>query len=144
MASKREQVLGAVLAMLVAAVPYAKVRRNVKKPTSIDPGGTVILYDGDPGEPEVTMSPLAYTYDHQVFVDVAAYPTATSDSGEVLDNLLAAIGKAIEADRTLGGVCEWTEPKAPAPQDAEVQGAEPVRWAELTVVCTYTTTNPLA
>lgn len=144
MASRREQVVDALFQMLKAALPNAKVRRNVKKPTSVDPGGTVIVYDGDPGEPEVTMSPLAYTYDHQVFVDVAAYPTATDDASGLLDRLLGDIGAAIRADRTLGGVCEFLEAKAPAPADAEVTGAEPVRWAELTLVCTYTTNDPLA
>lgn len=145
MASKREQVLEAVRALVQAALPQADVSRNKARPTRIGPGGAVIVRDGDPGEPTgVYLSPLTYTYAHQVPLDVAAYGTTSQTSAQALDALLMAIGAAVEADRTLGGLCEWVEPMAPAPEDAEVQGGESFRWAEVVVVCTYDVKNPLA
>jgi hypothetical protein len=56
--SKREQVLDAIVALITAAVPEAKVERNLAKPERIPSSGLVIIRNGDPGEPEITPSPL--------------------------------------------------------------------------------------
>jgi len=58
--SKREQVIEAIVALVDAALPAAKVERNAAKPERIPPGGLVIVRDSDPGEPEVILSPLTY------------------------------------------------------------------------------------
>lgn len=144
MASKREQVLDGVLGMAVAALPYANVGRNMTKPERPEPGGMVNIGDGDPGDPEVLLSPLSYTYSHRVRLDVAAYEGATKSREQVLDEMFQALSAAIEADRTLGGLCEWIEPVAPSPDDAETSGTELVRWAEFELICVYTTSSPLA
>ena len=60
------------------------------------------------------------------------------------DDLIAAIGAALEADRTLGGLCDWVEPEAPASVDLPVEGAAALKAAVITVVLHYTTTGPLA
>ena len=60
------------------------------------------------------------------------------------DNLIAAIGAALEADRTLGGLCDWVEPEAPASVDLPIEGAAALKAAVITVVLHYTTTGPLA
>jgi len=143
MPSHREQVLEAAKALVAAALPFADVSRNGNKPQRIGAGGTVVLHDGDPGEPEVTLSPLRYTYEHPVELDVAAYETASKTREQVLDEMFTAIGAAVELDRTLGGLCEWVEASAPAPEDIEAPGVEPVRWAQLNLTCVYTTSNPL-
>lgn len=57
--------------------------------------------------------------------------------------MLRAIGAAIAADRTLGGLCDWIEAEAPATDDAEALGAMPVRFALLTIVAAYATADPL-
>ena len=56
----------------------------------------------------------------------------------------AAIGTALEADRTLGGLCDWVEPEAPASVDLPIEGAVALKAAVITVVLHYTTTGPLA
>lgn len=142
MASVREQVLQAVFDMVGAARPNAKLLRNAKKPTSIDPGGTIIVHDGEPGEPDVTLSPLTYTYSHQVHIDVAAYESATKAREQVLDEILADLGAAVEADRSLGGLCQWVEFAAPAADDYG-DGTEPFRFVQLALTCIYDTSNPL-
>ena len=53
-------------------------------------------------------------------------------------------GAALEADRTLGGLCDWAEPEAPASVDLPVEGAAALKAAVITVVLHYTTTGPLA
>lgn len=49
-----------------------------------------------------------------------------------------------QADRTLGGQCDWVEPEAPASVDLPVEGTAAVKAAVITVVLHFTTTGPLA
>lgn len=50
----------------------------------------------------------------------------------------------LEADRTLGGLCDWIEPEVPDSVDLPVEGAAALKAAVITVVLHYTTTGPLA
>jgi hypothetical protein len=141
--SKREQVIAAIVALVAAALPAAKVERNAAKPERIPPGGLVIVRDGDPGEPEMLLSPLTYLYAHRVPIEIAARESATESREQVLDAMLAAIGAAVAADRTLGGLCEFIETEAPATADVEAAGAQAVRWADAAIVASYGTHDPL-
>ena len=76
MPSKRETVLGAVKALVAAALPGAEVKRNLAKPERIPPGGLVVIRDGDPGEPDVTLSPVFYLYTHRIPVEIAAFESS--------------------------------------------------------------------
>ena len=62
----------------------------------------------------------------------------------VAAGLIIAIGAAIEADRTLGGLCDWVEPEPPASVDLPIDGAAALKAAVITVVLHYTSTGPLA
>lgn len=143
MTSKREQVLDAVKALVAAALPDADVKRNLAKPERIAPGGLVIVRDGDPGEPEVMLSPLTYVYTHRVPIEIAAYETSSQPREQVLDAMLGAIGAAVVADRTLGGLCDFIEAEAPSTDDVETTGARVGRWADAAIVAVYGTTDPL-
>lgn len=143
MTSKREQVLDAVQALVVAALPNADVKRNLAKAERIPPGGLVIVRDGEPGDPEVMLSPLTYVYTHRIPVEVAAYETSSQQREQVLDEMLGAIGAAVSADRTLGGLCDFIEAEAPATDDVETAGARAGRWADAAVIAVYGTTDPL-
>jgi hypothetical protein len=143
MASKRETVLAAVKALVAAALPAAEVKRNLAKTQRIPPGGLVVIRDGDPGEPEMVLSPLTYLYSHRIPLELATYESATLTREQVLDVMTAAIGAAIGANRTLGGLCDWIEAEAPVTDDIEVLGALPARFADLTILAVYATTDPL-
>jgi hypothetical protein len=141
--SKREQVLDAVRALVAGALPSAVVKRNLAKPERIPAGGLVIVRDGEPGEPDNTLSPLTYIYAHRVVLEVAANGRPGFTREQALDQMLGAIGSAVVANRTLGGLCEFLEAQAPAAQDVETEGAEPSRWAEVGLIATYSTPDPL-
>jgi hypothetical protein len=143
MTSKREQVLDAVKALVAAALPNADVKRNLTKAERIPPGGLVIVRDGEPGEPEVMLSPLTYVYTHRIPIEVAAYEAASKPREKVLDEMLGAIGAAVAADRILGGRCDFIEAEAPATDDVETAGARAGRWADAAIVAVYGTTDPL-
>ena len=116
--------------------------RDEVLPERIPAAGLIILRDGQPGEPEVTLSPLRYHYQHRAELEVVVQ--AGTGRATAFDSLITAIGTALEADRTLGGLCDWVEPEAPASVDLPVEGAASLKAAVITVVLHYTTTGPLA
>ena len=116
--------------------------RDEVLPERIPPAGLIILRDGQPGEPEVTLSPLRYHYQHRAELEVVVQ--TPNGRASAFDNLIVAIGTALEADRTLGGLCDWVEAEAPASVDLPVEGAVSLKAAVITVLLHYTTTGPLA
>ncbi|GHC34878.1 hypothetical protein GCM10007291_40100 [Gemmobacter nanjingensis] len=140
MSSSRETILAALHARLqpIAALTL----RDEVLPERIPAAGLIILRDGQPGEPEVTLSPLRYHYQHRAELEV--FVQAGTGRASAFDDLITAIGAALEADRTLGGVCDWVEPEAPTSVDLPVEGAAALKAAVVTVVLNYITTGPLA
>lgn len=143
MPSKRETVLGAVKALVAAALPGADVKRNLAKPERIPPGGLIVIRDGDPGEPDVTLSPVSYLYTHRIPVEIASFESVTLTREQVLDEMLAAIGAAIIANRRLGGLVDWIEAEAPNSEDIETTGSQAGRFADVVIVAIYATADPL-
>ncbi len=68
MPSIRETILAALHARLQTIA--APVLRGDVLPERIPPSGLIILRDGKPGEPEVTLSPLTYFYEHRAELEV--------------------------------------------------------------------------
>ncbi len=139
MPTPRETILAALHTLLQTLA--ATALRDEVLPERIPPSGLIILRDGQPGEPEVTLSPLRYHYQHRAELEVVVQ--ATSGRAAAFDSLIAAIGTALAADRTLGGLCDWVEAEAPAAVDLPVQGASALKAAVITVVLHYTTTGSL-
>jgi len=142
MPTTRETILQALLAAL-QTIPGATVLRGAILPERIPPGGLLILRDGDPGTPEVTLSPLQYHYDHRAEVEVIVQGKTPAVRDAAFDALLAALATAITADRTFGGLCDWAEAEAPKPVDLPVEGAEALKAAIVPINLTYTTADPL-
>lgn len=141
MARHSETVIVAILDMVRDALPDTKVERDSPWPARPEAAGEIILRDGDPGEPEMTLSPLAYTYNHAIRLEVFG-PTGT-DRYALLDAMLTPLGAAVEANRTLGGLTDWLEPSSGEPDDVVVDNGQPVRAVMIDVVATYTTHSPL-
>ncbi|WRH64351.1 MAG: acyl-CoA transferase [Fuscovulum sp.] len=140
MPTTRKTVLTALHARLQPLA--ALTLRDEVLPERIPVAGLIILRDGQPGEPEVTLSPLRYHYQHRAELEIIVQ--AGTGRASAFDDLIAAIGAALEADRTLGGLCDWVEPEAPASVDLPVEGAAALTAAVIMVVLHYTTTGPLA
>ncbi|WP_099827982.1 acyl-CoA transferase [Oceaniglobus indicus] len=139
MPSPRETILAALHARL--SVLHATALRGEVLPERIPADGLLILRDGEPGEPEVTLSPLRYHYEHRAEIEAVVQST---DRDAAFDTLIASIGAAITADRTLGGLCDWAEAEAPQPVDLPVEGAAALKAAVIPVVLHYSTADPLA
>lgn len=140
MPTTRETILSA-LHTLLQALP-ANVLRGEVLPERVPAAGLLILRDGDPGEPEVTLSPLAYHYQHRA--EIEAVVQAASDRDAAFDGLVANVGTALAVDRTLGGLCDWVEAEAPRPIDLAVDGAAALKAAIIPVVLHYASADPLS
>lgn len=138
MPTLREIVLTALHARLLA-LPATALRGDVL-PERVPPDGLLILRDGEPGEPEVTLSPVAYHYQHRAEVEAVVQG---ADRDAAVDALCASIGTVIAADRTLGALCDWIEAEATRPVDLPVEGAASLKVAIIPVILHYTTADPL-
>lgn len=140
----QRDVLLAVKALVVAALPAADVRgfdEDTSRPETIGAGGTVIGHPGDPGDPEVDLSPPAYNYRHRIYLEVAA---AGAVGGAPLDTMIAAIGVGIAADRTLGGLCQYLEAMAADRNDRTTARVVTTNWAVVPIIAEYMISDPLA
>ena len=138
MPTPRETILTA-LHTLLSALPATALRGDVM-PERVPAAGLLILRDGEPGEPEVTLSPLRYHYQHRAEIE-AVVQGAARDAA--FDTLCASISATIAADRTLGGLCDWVEAEAPRPVDLAVEGAATLKAAVIPVILHYSTADPL-
>ena len=143
MSSKREQVLEAVKALVVAALPNATIERNQPKPDESAPGGAVNILDGTLELLGVDLSPVSYNYDHAIGIETVGYPSADMTNEEVLDAMMFAIGEAVDANRGLGGLVDYLRVEAPDTNNADLFGAPTLRFGEFSIVATYATPNPL-
>jgi hypothetical protein len=138
MPTPRETILAALFTRLSAL--SATVLRGEVLPERVPPAGLLILRDGEPGDPEVTLSPLRYHYQHRAEIEAVVQGAARDAT---FDTLCACIGAAIAADRTLGGLCDWVEAEAPRPVDVPVEGAASLKAAVIPVILHYSTADPL-
>jgi hypothetical protein len=137
--TKRETILSALHALL-ATLP-ATVLRGEVLPERVPAAGLLVLRDGEPGEPEVTLSPLAYHYQHRAEIEAVVQG---ADRDAAFDTLVAGVGSALATDRTLGGLCDWVEAEAPRPIDLAVDGAATLKAAVIPVVLHYASDDPLS
>lgn len=139
MPTTRETILSALHTRL-SSLP-ATVLRGEVLPERIPHAGLLILRDGEPGEPEVTLSPLTYHFQHRAEIEAVVQGV---DRDLAFDTLCASIAAVMSGDQTLGGLCDWVEAEAPEPIDLPVEGAVSLKAAVIPVVLHYSSADPLA
>ena len=138
--TKREEVLAALYARLQLISGSLEQRSSVL-PERVPPEGMVNLRDGDPGDPDVTLSPRRYHFEHMAEIEVIVH--VQNDRAVAFDMLVEAIGLVLGTDQTLGGLCDWIEPEAPAPVDLPVARGIAYKEAVIPDALHYTATGPL-
>jgi hypothetical protein len=121
----------------------ATVKRNETLPQAVPAAGLVILRDGEPGEPDITLNPIHFYYNHRAEIE-AFVPQPPSGGEARLDMLLGEIGTALAADRSLGGLAEKLTWSAPETSVLAIEGAAPILTARVIVTIEYLTSDPLA
>ncbi|NCU21676.1 acyl-CoA transferase, partial [Candidatus Falkowbacteria bacterium] len=86
MPTTRETILTA-LADLLRTIPHVPVLRGEVLPERIPPAGMIILRDGTPGEPGVTLSPLTYHFQHRAELEMIVQ--SATDRDALFDALVA-------------------------------------------------------
>ncbi len=113
MASARETALAALFARL-QTVAGPTVARNAALPLDVPAGGLVVLRDGDPGEPDVSLNPRTSYYTHRAEVEIITADPAAGTAEAALDDVVSGVIAALASDRSLGGSVEylsWREPE---------------------------------
>lgn len=133
----------AALFTLAEAAFAGTAQRNGATSVTVPAGGLLIQRDGEPGEPEILLSPLSYHFDHQVEWEILFQKAGGAE--DAADAQITALGTAIAADRTLGGLCDWVEAMRTRAYDVPIDDdrALPVRVDIVTVTLSYGTANPL-
>lgn len=143
MPSQREAILSALFEALRTNLT-ASVRRNEALPEKVPSAGLVILRDGEPGEPEILLSPVSYIWRHRAPLDVVVGGATQAERDAALDTLLIAIGSVLDAHSTLGGLVDYLEIGAPSLEIVPIEGAAPIKGAVVPVILHYETSSPLS
>ena len=142
--SQREQAIGALFAVLGQLSLGANVKRNAALPERVSDHAMAILRDGEMGEPEVSLSPLTYHWQHQVAIELfVADPDAAARDAR-MDGLLTDLATLIEADRTLSGAVEYAEIGPPKFDELAPDGTSGIKACLLPVVLHYSSAGPLS
>ena len=141
--SQRENAIGALFAVLGQLSLGTMVKRNAALPERIADHAMAILRDGEMGEPEVSLSPLTYHWQHQVAIELFVADPDTSTRDSRMDGLLTELASLIEADRTLAGVVEYAEIGQPKFDELAPEGTSGIKACLLPVVLHYSSAGPL-
>ena len=142
--SQRENAIGALFAVLGQLSLGTMVKRNAALPERIADHAMAILRDGEMGEPEVSLSPLTYHWQHQVAIELFVADPDTSTRDARMDGLLTELATLIEADRTLAGVVEYAEIGQPKFDELAPEGTSGIKACLLPVVLHYSSVGPLS
>jgi hypothetical protein len=141
--SQRESAIGALFAVLGQLSLGTTVKRNATLPERVCDHAMAILRDGEMGEPEVSLSPLTYHWQHQVAIELFVANADASARDARMDGLLTELAGLIEADRTLGGVIEYAEIGAPKFDELAPDGSSGIKACLLPVMLHYSSSGPL-
>ena len=144
--SQRENAIGALfvlLGQLSLGTSGTTVKRNAALPERVADHAMAILRDGEMGEPEVSLSPLTYHWQHQVAIELFVAEPDTSARDARMDGLLTELASLIEADRTLAGVVEYAEIGQPKFDELAPEGTSGIKACLLPVVLHYSSAGPL-
>lgn len=140
--SQRENILQSLF-QLLQMVSGPKVLRNESLPEKVPASGLLILRDGDPGEPEVLLSPVSYYWQHRAQLEVIVQKGDSAERDSALDTLLQSVGAALAGNRTLGGLCDYMTAIAPDFNGLAIEGAAQIKGAVVSIELLYTTADPL-
>ena len=141
--SQRESAIGALFAVLGQLSLGVMTKRNASLPERLSEHAMAVLRDGEMGEPEVSLSPLTYHWQHQVAIEIFVADPDASERDKRMDGLLVELAALIEADRTLGGVIEYAEIGPPKFDELAPDGVSGIKACLLSVVLHYSSSGPL-
>jgi hypothetical protein len=144
MSSKTERVLQA-LHTLLQTIPDATVERNIAVPAKIPAGGLTVLRDGDPGEPDTALGGFGSAYfSHRVEIEAHVQEANSVVRDTAFDDLVVAVGTALEADPDLGGLIFGMSYGRPSTDLEPIDGAPAIKSGVIEITVEYESDAPLA
>ena len=144
MSSKTERILQA-LHTLLQTIPDATVDRNTAVPARIPPGGLIVLRDGDPGKPDTALGGFGSAYySHRIEVEAHVQEADPAARDIAFDDLVMAVGAALEADPTLGGLVFGMSYGRPSTDLEPIEGASAIKSGVIEITVEYESDAPLA
>lgn len=142
--STKEQALKALYTVISTSLsaPDRLIERNTPEELSIPENGLIIMFDGDQGEPEsVTLSPVAYAYEHIVNVYVSVQNRLQSFRDDLTDSILEQIENIVLTNRTLTGTVDYCQTMSTESNTENVDGII-VKHITVPIMIRYVTSNP--
>lgn len=144
MTTTTETILKA-LATLLDNGTTAKFERNASVPEKIPSTGLIIMRDGNPGVAEETLGgfdPVYYEHEIEIEIYVAHGKQDTRD--QKFDDLVAAIGVALENDPDLGGLIFGMTYSRPDVSIEIIPGSDAIKSGFIDLTIEYETPTPLS
>lgn len=142
--SPRETALRALLVLLEGIpLPSGAVKRNSAVPERVADQVLVILRDGDLGEPEVSLSPLTYHWQHEASLEIFIANAEAVERDARMDGLLVQLGVVLAANPSLGGVVDFCTAGVPTFEDLPIEGAAGIKTCVLPLILHYSSASPL-
>lgn len=140
-----ESVLDALVTLFKTQIPSTTVKRNEDALEKIPSGGLIVIRDGDPGDPDVVLGGFrSCYYQHQIDVEVFVQNGDGTLRDSAFNTLVSAIGDALEADLSLGGLCQNISYGYPQANTDPVTGGAGVKSALISLIAEYETAKPIA
>jgi hypothetical protein len=146
MTTKAEQVLTALKAQLegAAALDDVEIVRNIDSPAKIPENGLIVIRDGNPGEPDQVLGGFTNTYyAHTIEIEVYAQGEPDSVRDALFDSLLAALGTALETDKTFGGAIDGMMYGLPDTATESAEGGQGIKQGTVLLTAEYSAPSPL-
>ncbi len=104
--------------------------------------GLIVIADSDPGEPDVLLSPLTYSWRHEAELEIRFAHADQAMRIAGLDAIVRALGQTFATDDTLGDAVDYAELTAPETEEDAFDGGVPERSARLEAVLYYDSPTP--
>jgi hypothetical protein len=140
--TKVETVLAQLATDLESLFGSDKFFRDPEKPPQESECGTIIMRNGDPGQPTVTLSPVHYQWEHEVPLEFAA---VGENRNSTVDAMLLQLDVFLTGNRNLdGNVIDARVMIAPIIDEVDqAEGAQTIRVAQVMVRLEYDSASPI-
>ena len=142
--SRAEDILEKLKTLLTAGCA-ARVERNSVLPEKVPSEGLVVIYDGDPGEPERVLGGFnnAY-YEHRIEVSIYVEEGDPAQRDQKFDALLMQVGEVLTTYPFLDGLVVGLTYARPEAAIEPVLGAPAIKTGTLIVIAEYDTDSALS
>lgn len=142
--SKAEEILEKLKTVLGDGCS-ARVERNSVLPEKIPNDGLIVIYDGDPGDPDLVLGGFGSAYyQHAIEIVVYVEEGNPAQRDQKFDAMLLEIGQALESNPDLDGLVAGLTYSRPEVSIEPVIGGPAIKTGTIILVADYEADTPLS